>query len=470
MVLVGPSGCGKSTALRMIAGLEEITGGTISIGDRVVNDVPPKDRDIAMVFQSYALYPHMTVQREPGVRPEDAQDPAGRDRPAASAEAAQILGIEPAARPQAQGALRRPAAARGAGAGHRPQAVGLPLRRAALQPRRQAARADARRDHQAAAPAEDHHHLRHPRPGRGDDHGRPHRGDEGRHPAAGRHAAGALRAARQPLRGRLHRHAADELRPGHAGRRRHPVAAGRLLAAGAGGAARRRGRRGTAPRWSWASGPRTWSPPGREPRGADRRRSGVTVEIVEPLGNEVVVHARVGEDAAHLQARPAPRPGDRQHARAAARARRHSTSSTPRPSAASAPDPATEDLTMRKLTLAPPRRRPGPARRWPRPQGARLVVWHAYRGDEKAAFEKVSPPTTPAPAPRSRSTRWRCPTTPSPTRSPRRCRAARGRTSSSTPRTGWAAGSRPATRSSRSTSTSMTPLKTTGSSRRPWRR
>jgi multiple sugar transport system ATP-binding protein len=62
MVLVGPSGCGKSTALRMIAGLEEITGGTISIGGRVVNDVPPKDRDIAMVFQSYALYPHMTVR------------------------------------------------------------------------------------------------------------------------------------------------------------------------------------------------------------------------------------------------------------------------------------------------------------------------------------------------------------------------------------------------------------------------
>jgi multiple sugar transport system ATP-binding protein len=61
MVLVGPSGCGKSTALRSIAGLEEITGGTIRIGDRVVNDLPPKDRDIAMVFQNYALYPHMTV-------------------------------------------------------------------------------------------------------------------------------------------------------------------------------------------------------------------------------------------------------------------------------------------------------------------------------------------------------------------------------------------------------------------------
>jgi len=61
MVFVGPSGCGKTTALRMVAGLEDITGGTVRIGDRVVNDVPPKERDIAMVFQNYALYPHMTV-------------------------------------------------------------------------------------------------------------------------------------------------------------------------------------------------------------------------------------------------------------------------------------------------------------------------------------------------------------------------------------------------------------------------
>ena len=60
IVLVGPSGCGKTTALRMVAGLEEISEGQIRIGDRVVNEVPPRDRDIAMVFQSYALYPHMT--------------------------------------------------------------------------------------------------------------------------------------------------------------------------------------------------------------------------------------------------------------------------------------------------------------------------------------------------------------------------------------------------------------------------
>ena len=63
IVFVGPSGCGKSTTLRMIAGLEEISKGELYIGDRLVNEVEPKERDIAMVFQSYALYPHMTVYR-----------------------------------------------------------------------------------------------------------------------------------------------------------------------------------------------------------------------------------------------------------------------------------------------------------------------------------------------------------------------------------------------------------------------
>src|SRR5436305_12994785 len=62
VVLVGPSGCGKSTTLRMIAGLEDISGGTIAIGGRIVNHLQPKDRDIAMVFQTYALYPHMSVR------------------------------------------------------------------------------------------------------------------------------------------------------------------------------------------------------------------------------------------------------------------------------------------------------------------------------------------------------------------------------------------------------------------------
>src|SRR5580698_3209328 len=94
MGLVGASGCGKSTALRSIAGLEEITGGTISIGERVVNDLPPKDRDIAMVFQNYALYPHMTVEENLafGLRlrhtPKDEIKRRVRD-------AATLLGLDP---------------------------------------------------------------------------------------------------------------------------------------------------------------------------------------------------------------------------------------------------------------------------------------------------------------------------------------------------------------------------------------
>src|ERR1700712_3534824 len=66
VALVGPSGCGKSTTLRMIAGLEDISGGTLEIGGIVVNDLPPRDRNISMVFQSYALYPHMTVRENMG--------------------------------------------------------------------------------------------------------------------------------------------------------------------------------------------------------------------------------------------------------------------------------------------------------------------------------------------------------------------------------------------------------------------
>ena len=94
MVLVGPSGCGKSTTLRMIAGLEEITEGEISIDDRVINNVPPKDRDIAMVFQNYALYPHMTVfdNMAFGLKLRKFKKPEIEQR---VTDAARILGIEP---------------------------------------------------------------------------------------------------------------------------------------------------------------------------------------------------------------------------------------------------------------------------------------------------------------------------------------------------------------------------------------
>ena len=93
VVLVGPSGCGKSTTLRMIAGLEEITSGSIAIGGKVVNDTPPKDRDIAMVFQSYALYPHMTVFENMGFALKLRKlEPKAIDEKVR--KAAKILGIE----------------------------------------------------------------------------------------------------------------------------------------------------------------------------------------------------------------------------------------------------------------------------------------------------------------------------------------------------------------------------------------
>src|SRR3954447_4715021 len=91
-VLVGPSGCGKSTLLRMIAGLEEISGGEVRIGGRVVNNLPPKQRDIAMVFQNYALYPHMTVYDNMAFSLKLAGLPADQVRSRAH-EAAQILGL-----------------------------------------------------------------------------------------------------------------------------------------------------------------------------------------------------------------------------------------------------------------------------------------------------------------------------------------------------------------------------------------
>jgi len=92
-VLVGPSGCGKSTTLRMIAGLEEVTTGTISIGDRVVNDVEPRDRNIAMVFQSYALYPHMTVAANLAFGLKMRKVPRDEIQPRVAA-AAKVLGID----------------------------------------------------------------------------------------------------------------------------------------------------------------------------------------------------------------------------------------------------------------------------------------------------------------------------------------------------------------------------------------
>ena len=160
LVLVGPSGCGKTTALRMVAGLEDISTGVMKIGDRVVNTLSPKDRDIAMVFQSYALYPHMTVADNIAyglkIRKMDKAEINRRVK-----KAADMLELGADAGTQAQATVRWPAAAGGDGPGDRPGAAGLPDGRTTVQPGRQAARADAGRDRPGAARSERHDAVRH---------------------------------------------------------------------------------------------------------------------------------------------------------------------------------------------------------------------------------------------------------------------------------------------------------------------
>ena len=145
LVLVGPSGCGKSTALRMVAGLEDITDGRLLIGGTVANDLSPRDRNIAMVFQSYALYPHLTVAENIGfglrVRGVASDEIAAKVKETAAILGA--LGIPPA---EARPTLRRSAPARRHGARHRARAARFSHGRALVEPRRAAARADACRD------------------------------------------------------------------------------------------------------------------------------------------------------------------------------------------------------------------------------------------------------------------------------------------------------------------------------------
>ena len=187
LVFVGPSGCGKTTSLRLLAGVEEISEGNILIGDRVVNDVPPKDRDIAMVFQSYALYPHMSVYDNMAFGLKLRKTPKA-DIERRVKEAADILDIghllDRKPKQLSGGQRQRVAVGR---AIVREPAVFLfdePLSNLDAK-----LRVQTRPAHQAAPAPGYHLHLRNARPGRGHDHGEPHRGDEGRHSTADRYAA-----------------------------------------------------------------------------------------------------------------------------------------------------------------------------------------------------------------------------------------------------------------------------------------
>jgi len=292
MVLVGPSGCGKSTALRMVAGLEEITGGTISIGDRVVNDVPPKDRDIAMVFQSYALYPHMTVRQnlEFGLKIRKTP-PAEMAR--LIGEAAQILGIEPllARKPKELSGGQRQRVALGRAIVRKP-AVFLfdePLSnldaKLRVQMRAEIKKLQARLQVTAIYVTHDQveamtmgHRIAILHAGKLQQVGTPLEVYE--RPANLFVAAFIGSPPMNLVEAALDAGAAAIVGGGLS----LPVPAGlRAAVAGRGGA-----------KVAWGIRPENLVPPGREPRGESVAIDAV-VEIAEPLGDEVVVHAKAGE-------------------------------------------------------------------------------------------------------------------------------------------------------------------------------
>ena len=217
MVLVGPSGCGKSTILRILAGLEEVTAGEVFIGDTQVTDLMPKDRDIAMVFQNYALYPHMSVEQNLGFGLKLRKTPKAEQQQRVQ-DAARILGLEPLMqrRPAELSGGQRQRVAIGRAMVREPLAFLMdePLSNLDAKLRVQM-RAELSRLHERLR---HDHGLRHARPGRGDDARPPRRRAQGRRPAAGGHAPAPLQASRQPVRRGVHRLAAHEPGGGH-GRR-----------------------------------------------------------------------------------------------------------------------------------------------------------------------------------------------------------------------------------------------------------
>ena len=226
MILVGPSGCGKSTALNMIAGLEDISAGELRIAGKVVNKVAPRDRDIAMVFQSYALYPHMTVRENMAFALRLKKAPKAEiDRKVQ--EAADILDLTEhlARKPANLSGGQRQRVAMGRAIVRDPKAFLMdePLSnldaKLRVQMRAQVARIQRRSEHD--------HRVRHARPDRGDDARGPRGGHAQRGAPAGRLADGAVQQPGEPVRGRVHRLARHELHAGDSHQRVGPAADGR---------------------------------------------------------------------------------------------------------------------------------------------------------------------------------------------------------------------------------------------------
>ena len=226
VILVGPSGCGKSTTLNMIAGLEDITEGELRIGGQVVNNKSPKDRDIAMVFQSYALYPHMTVRENMGFALKLAKTPQDVINQKVE-EAARILDLTQHLdrKPANLSGGQRQRVAMGRAIVRDPSAFLMdePLSnldaKLRVQMRTEVSRIQRRLGTTMVYVTHDQTEAM--------TLGRPGRGHAQWPAAAGGVAAGTLRPARQPVRGRLHRLSRDELHGRHAGRGQPAHRAGR---------------------------------------------------------------------------------------------------------------------------------------------------------------------------------------------------------------------------------------------------
>ena len=202
--MLGPSGCGKTTTLRMIGGFEDPTEGRVYLGGDEVTQQPPYKRDVNTVFQSYALFPHLNVEKQRRLRPRAQEGLQGRG-PQRVGEALELVQLGGLGKRKPGAALRRPAAARRA----RPRARQPPARAAARRAARRArpAPAQAAPDRAQAHPAGRRHHLRarHARPGGGHEHGRHDRRDERGPHRAGRLGRRPLRAPADRVRGQLPR-------------------------------------------------------------------------------------------------------------------------------------------------------------------------------------------------------------------------------------------------------------------------
>ena len=191
VVLVGPSGCGKTTVLRMVAGLEEVTSGTIRLDDKVVNDASARVRDVAMVFQSYALYPHLNVLQNIAFSLRVRGIPK-HEREQKAREAADVLGLTEVLlrKPRQLSGGQRQRVAMGRALVREPAVFLMdePLSNLDANLRVQS----AERGPSRAAASRSRDPLRHARPGRSDDDGRPGRGPQQRHASAAGCAAGAL--------------------------------------------------------------------------------------------------------------------------------------------------------------------------------------------------------------------------------------------------------------------------------------